>query len=293
MTLRGSPPGAYARDVMSPLPRPLDLETVTDVSALLCPGRAWLGRSRFAVWTAERSLVGWVLWSHMADEDAADMKRLWIDLAGRVAPPYDFVLDLRSLDSLSSGAFSLVREFATTGKPGLRRMAILVGEDTTGGVIQLGLFVLRPPRFAWSSFHTYGEVAAWFERPDAAAVLAAVDRRTADRAVETTPLARLRALLSRSQDAGMDEVARDLGLSTRSLQRALADWGTTFSEERDRARVLQAQELLRDPETKLDAVAAAVGCGDRRSLNRLFRRVTGESPAEFRRRRGLGGERPG
>jgi AraC-like DNA-binding protein len=278
---------------MSPLARPVHLETVSDAGALLGPGRSWLGRSRFAVWTAERNLIGWVLWSHIADDDAADMKRLWIDLAGRIAPPYDFVLDLRALDSVSSGAFALVKEFATTGKPGLRRMAILVGEDTTGGVIQLGLFVLRPPRFAWRSCHTYGEAAAWFERPEATAVLAAVEWRTTDRAVETTPLARLRALLPRIQDASMEVVARDLGLSTRSLQRALAEGGTTFSEERDRARVLQAQELLRDPAIKLDAIAAAIGCGDRRSLNRLFRRVTGESPAEFRRRRGLGaGDRP-
>jgi AraC-like DNA-binding protein len=274
---------------MSGLATPAELETVAEVGALLRPGRAWLGRSRFAVWSADRNLVGWVLWSHIADDDAADMKRLWIDLAGRIAPPYDFILDLRALDSVSAGAFTLVREFATTGKPGLRRMAILVGDDTTGGVIQLGLFVLRPPRFAWRSFHTYGAAASWLERPDAPAVLADVEQRTVDRAVEPTPLARLRAQLSHGQDTGMDAIARDLGLSTRSLQRALADWGTTFSEERDRARVLRAQELLRDPGTKLDAIAAAVGCGDRRSLNRLFRRVTGESPAEFRRRRGLGG----
>lgn len=267
----------------------MELEIVADVGALLGPGRGWLGRSRFAVWSAERSLVGWVLWSHVADDDAADMKRLWIDLAGRIVAPYDFVLDLRALDSVSSGAFALVREFATTGKPGLRRMAILVGEDTTGGVIQLGLFVLRPPRFAWRSFHGYGDAAAWLERPDATAVFAGVERRVTDRAGETTPLARLRAHLARAHDTSMEAVARDLGLSTRSLQRALADWGTTFSDERDRARVVQAQELLRDPGTKLDAIAAAVGCGDRRSLNRLFRRVTGESPAEFRRRRGLGG----
>lgn len=269
-----------------------DLQTVSDVDALLGPEGAWLPRSRFAVWSAGRNLVGWVLWGHCADDDAADMKQLWIALASRIAAPYDFVLDLRELDSVSSGAFVLVREFAMTSKPGLRRMAVMVGEHTTGGVIQVGLYVLRPPRFAWSSCRSYGEAAAWLERPDGATALGAVERRAGEREIETTPLSRLRALLSRAPDTSMDAVARDLGLSTRSLQRALADWGTTFSDERDRSRVLHAQDLLRDPDAKLDAVAAAVGCGDRRSLNRLFRRVTGESPAEFRRRRGLGGPDP-
>lgn len=263
------------------------IETVTESDHLLGGGTRWLDHRRFACWSADRDFVGWVLWGHIADEDAQAMKRLWIALAGRIGQPYDFVLDLRVLESISSGAFTLIREFAAARKPGLRRFALLAGDETLGSSIQIGLYVLRPPAFPWRSFRGWEHAAAWLERGDAGDVLSAVEQRIHARTAVATPLARLRAALLYAHDPAIGVVARELGMSTRSLQRSLAEWGTTFSDEHDRARVVRAQELLRDPDAKLDAIAAAIGCADRRSMNRLFRRVTGESPAEFRRRRGL------
>jgi AraC-like DNA-binding protein len=260
---------------------------VRDSGALLGIQPSWFEHHRFAIWSGGRDLVGWVLWGHFADDDAAAGKDLWVSLAGRIAQPYDFVLDLRALQSISSGAYALIREFAVTRKPGLRRMAVLFSEATTGGAIQLGLFVMRPPKFPWRSLPDYAQTIAWLERPDAAAVLEAVDGRTRARVAEAAPLARVRTLLAQDPDSTAESVARALGVSVRSLQRTLTACNTTLSAEHDRTRVVRAVELLRDPDAKLEAIAAAVGCADRRSLNRLFRRVTGESPADFRRRNGL------
>jgi AraC-like DNA-binding protein len=252
---------------------------------LLGPDPAWLSHRRFAVWSAGRDFVGWGLWSHVADADAEAMKQSWISLAQRIAQPYDFVLDLSALESISSGAFALIREFAGTRKPGLNKMALIVGEETTGGAIQIGLYVLKPPAFEWRSFHDYREAADWLGPK--AAILDAVEEKLHQPALVATPLNQLRALLASSPELPIEAAARHLALSTRSFQRMLADCGTSFSDERDRVRVMRAQELLREPDAKLEAVAASIGCADRRSLNRLFRRLTGESPSEFRRRRGL------
>jgi AraC-like DNA-binding protein len=148
---------------------------------------------------------------------------------------------------------------------GLRRMAVLIDEAT-----HVGLYELRPPAFEWRSFASYDEVARWLDRPEPQPA--------------PSPVSELRARLRKDPCASLAELARALCTSTRTLQRALADAGTTLSLERDRVRVAKVVELLRDPHAKLEAIALEIGCSDRRSLNRLFRRVTGESPAQLRAR---------
>jgi AraC-like DNA-binding protein len=242
---------------------------------------------RQLAWTGGDDLVGWAMWGHISTEDAELGKQLWISLAVRIAQlgqPYDFILDLRGLESISQGAYERIKQFAMSAKPGLRRMAILVGEPQ-GGVIQLGLFALSPPRFPWKAFDGYGELPVWLERRAQAELIAAAAGAVDEhRAVLPSPIAGLAALLQREPRASVARIARALGMSPRTVQRALAARGTTLSAERDRARITIAQDLLRDPSTKLDAIAAAAGCADRRGLNRLFRRLTGESPAELRAR---------
>jgi AraC-like DNA-binding protein len=250
--------------------------------ALFAPEPRWLARRQFATWTLGPSVIGWSLWGHVGDDDAEDMKQLWLLLVRRIARPYDFVLDLRRLASVSSGAYARIREFAIATKPGLARQALIVGDDQPGGTIQLGLYVLRPPAHAWRRFADHTTAAAWLERAE----VAGVDAHTSDDGAVPAPLAELRAVLARAMDATIESAASALARSPRTLQRQLAEVGTTFSDEIDRVRVLHAQELLRAPDCKLDATALAIGCADGKSLNRLFRRVTGETATEFRRRVG-------
>jgi AraC-like DNA-binding protein len=101
--------------------------------------------------------------------------------------------------------------------------------------------------------------------------------------MDEPPLSALRRQLEVDPGASLAGLAHNLGMSRRTLQRTLAEVGTTLSRERDGLRRTLAIDLLRAG-VKLDAIAAAIGCADRRSLNRLFRRVTGESPSAFRAR---------
>lgn len=96
---------------------------------------------------------------------------------------------------------------------------------------------------------------------------------------------RVRALLP-SPDGGfrsLDEVARAMHVSARTLKRRLADEGTSFSALLERARRARAEELLRSPRRTLDEIASELGYGDVASFSRAFRRWTGSAPGAWRK----------
>ncbi len=81
-----------------------------------------------------------------------------------------------------------------------------------------------------------------------------------------------------------EAIAGQLALSPRSLQRHLQDEGTSLFDLKAKARRLRAEELLRRGDIPLKRVARLAGYGDESSFGRAFRRWTGQSPGEFRRR---------
>lgn len=78
------------------------------------------------------------------------------------------------------------------------------------------------------------------------------------------------------------EVARALHVSRRSLQRRLADRGTTFRDLLDETRRDLALQHLRDPRTSLTEVALLTGFSDASAFHHAFRRWTGQTPREHR-----------
>lgn len=93
------------------------------------------------------------------------------------------------------------------------------------------------------------------------------------RATSAAPDGRFRSL---------DEVARAMHVSTRTLKRRLADEGTSFRAITDEARRRRAEQLLRS-ERGLDAIAGELGYADAASFSRAFRRWTGRAPGEWRK----------
>ncbi len=77
--------------------------------------------------------------------------------------------------------------------------------------------------------------------------------------------------------------AHELGLSARSLQRALAAERTTFTELLWRTRVVLAQERLRKDDRTVSEVARELGFSDAAHLSRRFSAATGVPPTEWRR----------
>lgn len=94
--------------------------------------------------------------------------------------------------------------------------------------------------------------------------------------------------VTRSMSEGlpdMDAVATQLALSTRTLQRRLAEAETTFQELVDSARRRYAERYLSDDRLAISEVAFLVGFSEPSNFHRAFRRWTGVTPAAFREAR--------
>ncbi|HSD90128.1 MAG TPA: AraC family transcriptional regulator ligand-binding domain-containing protein [Kofleriaceae bacterium] len=79
-----------------------------------------------------------------------------------------------------------------------------------------------------------------------------------------------------------DEVARALGLSTRTLQRRLGEEGTSFRDVVLAVKIDVAKELLEQPQLSIAEVASAVGFTRVPAFSRAFSQRTGMTPTAFR-----------
>jgi AraC-like DNA-binding protein len=93
-----------------------------------------------------------------------------------------------------------------------------------------------------------------------------------------------RVLHARIADPDLDvgDVARVLGVSTRTLQRRLGEENESFRELRDVVRFQRAKEALRLGTVNIDEIAVALGYRDRSNFVRAFTRWAGTSPSRFR-----------
>ncbi len=84
----------------------------------------------------------------------------------------------------------------------------------------------------------------------------------------------------------LSDVAGDLGMSERTLQRRITQDGTTFRELLLEARQELGRQLLADPAADIDAVACLLGYQDTSSFYRAFREWEGMTPRRWRELRG-------
>ncbi|HJL03690.1 MAG TPA: AraC family transcriptional regulator ligand-binding domain-containing protein [Polyangiaceae bacterium LLY-WYZ-15_(1-7)] len=96
---------------------------------------------------------------------------------------------------------------------------------------------------------------------------------------------RVRAEIGRSLSEGVPplaDTAARLGMSARTLQRRLAEGGTSFKALVDDARRELADRLLRESAHGLAEVAFLTGFADQSSFGRAFKRWYGTTPAAHR-----------
>lgn len=85
-------------------------------------------------------------------------------------------------------------------------------------------------------------------------------------------------------DASLGALARRLTVSTRTLQRQLAEQGTTWSKEYDRVRYERARTLLTEGRLTTAAIAGRLGFADDRALRKAYQRWSGSPPSRARGR---------
>ena len=82
--------------------------------------------------------------------------------------------------------------------------------------------------------------------------------------------------------ARLAPVAADLGLSARTLQRKLAEAGSSFQQVLDGVRFALALEYLRRRELGLADVAFLLGFQDQSAFTHAFREWSGVNPGAWR-----------
>jgi AraC-like DNA-binding protein len=116
--------------------------------------------------------------------------------------------------------------------------------------------------------------------------LSAVAKRRLLRITQRTPYAlRVREALVREalpHRADMDSVAKQLGLSARSLRRRLADEDKSYAEVANEARAIVAKHLLRDQRKTIQETAYELGFSDTSTFHRAFKSWTGMTPRAYR-----------
>jgi AraC-like DNA-binding protein len=77
-------------------------------------------------------------------------------------------------------------------------------------------------------------------------------------------------------------VAEDLGLAPRTLQRKLADAGSSFQQVLDEARFALARDYLRQPGLSLVDIAFLLGYQEQSAFTHAFREWSGMNPGAWR-----------
>ena len=83
---------------------------------------------------------------------------------------------------------------------------------------------------------------------------------------------------------GLEDVARELRLSSRTLQRKLAGDGATFQQLMQEARRELARHYLQHSSLELNETAYLLGYEDAHSFSRAFHDWEGSPPGEWRER---------
>ena len=83
-------------------------------------------------------------------------------------------------------------------------------------------------------------------------------------------------------EVSLEEVAKQLDVAPRTLQRKLKGDGATFQTVLDEVRLVLASRYLADPTLAVEETAFLVGFSEPSAFNRAFKRWTGETPSSYR-----------
>ncbi|MDB4995569.1 MAG: AraC family transcriptional regulator [Myxococcaceae bacterium] len=251
--------------------------------------RSPIGRYVFTgscvVWVASPALCGWQIWGRPDDAETRLILGL-LDQYSKMARKFRVVADTRRVELVSPTALPILVQWYFANRAELKTrielQANIIRRDSIGFLL-VGLVVSMGDAHPLSSFVDPLEAFQSVAGDSAAALYEEVEAIVTR--VRSVPheLQVLRAILASRPDAAIEEVARELSISRRSLQRVLGRWGTSFHDEVTTARFEAATKLLAAPDMKIASVAAHVGWSER-TLTTVFRARTGLTPADWRKR---------
>lgn len=244
---------------------------------------------RVTLWTSSSGVLGLMLRSIVGEHEMGQILSVlstWLERATHSTRAW--VWDFRGVDGVSSDAFSRWLQWLQYHRAQIStrvaQQANVLSIDAPFAPSVCGIAVLSG---AVERCSTHRDLRSALVGVDASIEAEAtwIEEWAADRRSQPDLVSGVRAFLrANPTHANLAAVARGLGTSTRTLQRALQVAGTTLREEVRAARFDRAVPLLLETEEKISLVARRVGVSES-TLTEVIRQQTGATPAELRRSR--------
>lgn len=237
---------------------------------------------------ADAHFSGFLLWGRLNEEDLQETVKITPSVHAYAKKPHVVMIDARRVEKVDAAAFAVSAGYVQQHRVAIGkiidRCAVLHPPGLLGTVAGGFFQIVRPP-YQVEVFAEPTAALRWLGVEGAEPLMIELDELQA-KVSGTTPVLRdLRALLHRNlRGIALPEAASSMGISERSLQRRLAEHGTSFQREVGFARVRAAQRLLVETEANLTHIAFEVGCASLHHFSILFRKVTGETPTQWRAR---------
>lgn len=144
----------------------------------------------------------------------------------------------------------------------------------------------------WMDLHHMGDIRDWLERLRED-LLEYIQKERTDGKQAVVRRAQDILMQRFSGEITLPELAEQLDLTPGYLSALMKKYiGKTFSEYLTYLRIEQAKKLLRQTHDKIYAVAVAVGYEDAFYFSRIFKRETGMTPGDWRKRAEQRGDTP-
>ena len=250
------------------------------------PTGHWWGGPSFAAWCAEPTFFGFTLYGQPRAEDLERLVgALKVEL-GSAARPHVSLVDASLVRVADPAAFEVLQRYVTRHLAQLRaqvtRLALVRPGGLPGAVVAGFFSVLESP-YPTTTVTTVGEAVTWLGAP--ARWTTVLERLRAEVSGVDPLRAQVRAALAASPGASLATVARELGLSSRTLQRRLSELGTSLQRESSEQRLQAAALALATGSASILSVALEAGFSTSQAFSAAFRRFSGKTPREFRQGR--------
>jgi AraC-like DNA-binding protein len=230
----------------------------------------------------EQGGVWWTaFWGSPEVEDVDRVIGAWEGALVR-GVPYRSLVDVREVRRVDPIAFGRLCERLRAHQRGFARLLVrqaVVRPDGVVGAIASGVLGLLEWASPLGGFADPDAALAWLGAAGDAGKYAAWLEQVSG---PSPVLRRVRELLADEPELDVAQAAQRLATSPRTLQRRLREAGSGFAEERARARVERAKELLVATDAKIATIARRVGYRDEERFTARFVRAAGETPSAWR-----------
>ena len=226
-----------------------------------------------------------VLWGAPRRDDLERLLSLYRLELGPPAQPHDSIIDTTRIETVHEDAFAAFFDYVREQRSamlGKVQSLTLVRNSGLVGAVAAGFYETIDAPYEVRAVDRLRDALAACAAP--AWVEADLLERVGQSAELPDALREVRqAIEATLGEVTVEEVARVVGVSVRTLQRRLKSHQTTFQKEHAIVQVEVAKKRLATSDTPISEIAYDVGAGTPQHLSALFRRHLGMTPSEYRR----------